>query len=485
MTILDLNIHEKEDVYNNLKFLNIDMLHNGVVNLENSIKSLYKIANVDNKIDIFVDQDKYQSSTALIGNINYSESLTLDCLEPLLVYSIKCVVHYEDVRALRFIESNPPIVTYVVNGKFFALSKPTIWQVGKKVEYNYLIEGIITGLVLPHYFELTEIEYVDLSFDRIANIINDTATLSSTIEKNKVDYVNEIRKANKSIELKGLEYKSILKTIEVALAEKTRVEESNNETMALLDRVNNDVEHSHEKLKEIEDAIKTLANQEAVDKEKFNLFKINVGKEIDSVLKTSEENKKICDATEEKLHNLKVEVSDAERNLNLYTFDMQGFDKESKYQLKKYYIGVGILLLMLFTIFSFMYFSAKSFSELIDTSWKVSTWDILLSRLPLFTATALIIGTFSALLFFLVNHIISLNSDKMNMLKASILAEQITATLGCEQTMTPEQVVELKRNTKIELLLKVFSPKESTKISTTSEQVDVLAKLLDILKPKS
>lgn len=73
----------------------------------------------------------------------------------------------------------------------------------------------------------------------------------------------------------------------------------------------------------------------------------------------------------------------------------------------------------------------------------------------------------------------------MNMLKASILAEQITGTLGCDLTMTPEKIIELKRETKIELLMKVFSSKENIKISNASEQLDALSKILEIIKPKS
>jgi hypothetical protein len=118
---------------------------------------------------------------------------------------------------------------------------------------------------------------------------------------------------------------------------------------------------------------------------------------------------------------------------------------------------------------------------------KVSVLDILLSRLPSVAATTLIVVTLSTLLFFLVRHLTAMHADKMNMLKASILTEQVTYSLECNG-MSEEDIKELKRKSKIELLVKIFGFNSHSNSNSGDvyydKQIDLIAKVVDVLKPK-
>ena len=126
-----------------------------------------------------------------------------------------------------------------------------------------------------------------------------------------------------------------------------------------------------------------------------------------------------------------------------------------------------------------MYDNAQTFKEFVDSKPIITTWDLLLSRLPLITATALVIGTLSALLFYLVNNIVSVSNDKMNMLKASVLAEQITGSLP-KSNMTNDEIRDYKRNTKIELVMSVFADKPD-KIKD-EKQMDIFKQFTELVK---
>ncbi|ELV8627113.1 hypothetical protein QNF03_003818 [Vibrio cidicii] len=58
----------------------------------------------------------------------------------------------------------------------------------------------------------------------------------------------------------------------------------------------------------------------------------------------------------------------------------------------------------------------------------------------------------------------------MNMLKAAILAEQITGSLP-KEGMTPDEIRKFQVNTKIELVTGVFSNKNIQKYPFTQEQI--------------
>ncbi|HFQ5108151.1 TPA: hypothetical protein ACGUT0_001707, partial [Vibrio vulnificus] len=165
--------------------------------------------------------------------------------------------------------------------------------------------------------------------------------------------------------------------------------------------------------------------------------------------------------TSTELIEVKMQLADAKRERNATSFDTAGHTAETKTQLKAYYWFAAITFIGLACMAVYVYWNGQNFSDTIYL-YHVSSWDILLSRLPLITATTLIIGGLSGVFFYLIKHIVSLNTEKMTMLKAGILAEQITNSLDCKD-MTDEQILEFKRDTKIKLIMQVFSKQETDK----------------------
>lgn len=162
------------------------------------------------------------------------------------------------------------------------------------------------------------------------------------------------------------------------------------------------------------------------------------------------------------LANTKKLLAEARKEQNATSFDTAGHTAETKTQLKAYYWFAFLTFTGLACMAVYVYKSGQNFSNTLPYLIHVSAWEILLSRLPLVTATALIIGGLSGVFFYLIKHIVSLNTEKMTMLKAGILAEQITNSLNCKD-MTAEQVLEFKRDTKIKLIMQVFSKQETDK----------------------
>ncbi|MCS6233519.1 hypothetical protein G3488_22155 [Shewanella baltica] len=82
----------------------------------------------------------------------------------------------------------------------------------------------------------------------------------------------------------------------------------------------------------------------------------------------------------------------------------------------------------------------------------------------------------------------ALHTDKMNMLKASILTEQVTYSLDCDG-MKDSDIKELKRKSKIELLVKIFGLNGASGLSSdaidSNKQIDLIAKVVETLKSKS
>ena len=162
------------------------------------------------------------------------------------------------------------------------------------------------------------------------------------------------------------------------------------------------------------------------------------------------------------LANAKKMLAEARKEQNATSFDTAGHTAETKTQLKAYYLFAFLTFAGLACMAIYVYKNGQNFSNTLPYLIHVSAWDILLSRLPLVTATALIIGGLSGVFFYLIKHIVSLNTEKMTMLKAGILAEQITNSLNCKG-MTEEQVLEFKRDTKIKLIMQVFSKQKTDK----------------------
>ncbi|WP_234427284.1 hypothetical protein [Vibrio anguillarum] len=345
---------------------------------------------------------------------------------------------------------------------------------GGSTQYNYQIaykiHDVVLGFVLPSSSSFDHV-YVATSAWMIQNqnaletandAINKVITIPNILN-DKLDNINSI--INSKIGTKN----SLTKEVDVLKKnhehEKKRLENLN----ISLEKAEKDFNESHrdyKKLSEnITEATAKLSGLEQEIRDKTESYRIEKNTYNDLMSDTQK--------AREALKVVEQELADANRQKNLTTLDMVGHANETSKQLIPYYILAFLIFVALACITTYIYQKGENFIDTLPSLIDVSSWDILLSRLPLMTATALIIGGLSGVFFFLVKHIVFLNTEKMTMLKAAILAEQITNSIGCEN-MSPQEQLEFKRDTKIKLITQTFSKGEP--------EIDKARFVMDVLK---
>lgn len=340
----------------------------------------------------------------------------------------------------------------------------------------YEVNDIIYGMILPprvNYLSSDAVDFYQFYRDDevLSNITEAHVNLSLEVSGLQQKVSNNTSDITKALEVKLKSYKVLKSDIETTLKEKNRLENSTNDFEVILVRIKDDIVKETTELENIHTKKSYIISDIEKAKKELDEYKSGIvinDKEINSLAE------KLASRREE-LVGLEAKINDSKRDINITTLDMKGFSRENQKQLQCYFWLGLVSISFLAAIFCLIYINASTFAELVDTTTpEVKPWNILLSRLPLITGTALIIGTLSALLFYLVNHITSVNEDKMSMLKASILAEQITGSLPT-QDMSEIEIRDFKRDTKIELVMKVFTPKEQkSKNNLSPELIKIL-----------
>ncbi|GIU10550.1 MULTISPECIES: hypothetical protein [unclassified Shewanella] len=347
----------------------------------------------------------------------------------------------------------------------------------------YDINETIYGLILPKNLHLDyafAIEFETYFGDeqRANSIIEankEVALEANILTKTLTTKVNEV---NEFLEEQMLVYKSHTENMEAILKEQDRVENSIGTSKDTLARIKSDIEKvTNEYETKLTQRDNLLGSYEQLVLEvEARKNQINTSKEEYHGVVS------LLDEGRDELSALRDELASVKADINVTTLDMKGFSNETKSQLSIYFKLTMVAIFFLASVFIHLYTNAQSLIDLIKDAPNVSVWNILLSRLPLVTATTLIIGTLSALLFYLVNNIISVNDGKMKMLKASILAEQITGSLP-KQGMSDEEIRDYKRNTKIELVTSIFTG-ENNKVQVDNQQslLKQFAELVELIK---
>lgn len=344
----------------------------------------------------------------------------------------------------------------------------------------YIAIEVIWGFVLPRRSVFKFVRGIDLKDffaddNKISAITKAHKNISFSANALKRAMEEQKAEVGRYLDEKTSIYNSLKHELNSILKEKERVEKIVANENKTLDRIRLDIKNETKELDKAQ-AQKNAYSDKA--EELRSEIQFNGDKLKSEKAELNEISNLIMDAKNE-LSDLQDQITKAKADINVTTLDMQGFSSESKSQISKYFLLAMASIGFLAVVFTCMYDNAKTFSDLIDANPTVSSWNILLSRLPLITATTLIIGTLSALLFYLVNNIISVSEDKMNMLKASILAEQITGSLP-KGDMTVEEIRDYKRNTKIELVMSIFT--NNPERIKDDKQTDTLKQVVDIVK---
>ncbi|QNF21916.1 hypothetical protein FT688_13950 [Aeromonas hydrophila] len=409
---------------------------------------------------------------------NYDESalqgeLVVLFSTPVIVSDLSCenVSKSENEGAVR-------LISYHGTDKRFATKRTTKNPINSASVSTYKIHDVALGLILPKNSTfsavrvastsalLTESEKFNMAKDAL-NRAREIPLIEMQMIKAKLDNINSV------IDVKRGLFDSISSDISILEQERSHAENSLAHSQNTLDKVRNDIEKSsreYEKIsKNIADESESLIAIEKRIEAEMDLYK----KEENKLKLLVVDTEKVSDA----LKAVQQELAIANRQKNLTTLDMVGHSNETSKQLKPYYFLAVSTFIALAFMARYIYGNGESFMYIVPFLGNVSAWDILLSRLPLITATTLIIGGLSGVFFFLVKHIVSLNNEKMAMLKAAILAEQITNSIECEH-MTEREKLEFKRDTKIRLITQVFS-KGEPEIDKASFIMDVLKALSD------
>ncbi|WP_234496760.1 hypothetical protein [Vibrio maritimus] len=343
------------------------------------------------------------------------------------------------------------------------------------------INDTVIGFFLPEEAYLDSIEYV---------LASDIFKKSNKV--NDIHHAVSLLRSEASMEAldasdKYAELQRIIKT-QLTVFENTRNELSLQKDMlsstkSSVARAKSDLTEVQAQVIELQaevDSVNTDLDDKANELSSINGRIAEKEKEIKAFGDTYAEKSKELLELDKKVKATRKVLSDAENEKTLTTLDIDGHRKETRNQLKGYY-GLTLLVFSgLVGFVTYMYHNAQSFQDLLSelTAVEASAWNILISRLPMITATTLVVGGLSTVLFFLIKHIVSLNTEKMAMLKASVLAQQITDSMECNEKMTEKEVINFTRDTKIKLITQVFTQAQSGSVELNTSVLKDLATII-------
>ncbi|ELA7319224.1 hypothetical protein Q9X98_000728 [Vibrio parahaemolyticus] len=398
---------------------------------------------------------KFLSSSNYEANALKGDHVIL-FLDPVIVSEIHCenISSDENEGAIRLISN--------VKSEKKVITKRTTAAWGNRLKpvTTYKLHEIVYGLVLPKRCDLVSVKLVNFYeiHTDIKKLEKAEKALLNASDAPKIQIQNIVKKfqdINSIIQVKRDDLEATQRDINALEQNKSHLENSIVNRNDNLKKVEKDVDSTSKEYENI--SIELSRANQRLDSVKKQI--------LTSQTEHSEANNRLtqlkANITDEReiLHDLQKELATARREKNLTTFDTAGHTAETKTQLVGYYLFAALTFFGLACMAVYIYRNGQGFMETLPYLVHVSAWDILLSRLPLVAATTLIIGSLSGVFFFLIKHIVSLNTEKMTMLKAGILAEQITNSLDCKD-MTDEQILEFKRDTKIKLIMQVFSKTE-------------------------
>ncbi|WP_345887129.1 hypothetical protein [Shewanella algae] len=347
---------------------------------------------------------------------------------------------------------------------------------------NYIAEiGFKTSfLVLPEYFELGYVNVIhfESEFDAV-EFVSDVCVKLVDIENYISEISNDLLKSLNNDVKKLDEYENKIK-ISKEYSDKlgkeiSFLEEKRDDYNSTINSLNSELSKGQQELSSVRQRLAQSQNElEAVRAHKDELSRLI---ESDSI--QTEQISKKYENLQKEVDALAIQKEKLDSDINITSYNMAGFSKEARDQRDWYFIISIGLMGFLFVVFTVICYNAESFKDLVVQSNVVSPFNILIGRLPLIMATFLIVGSLSALLIAMIKIAVSLNEQKMNMLKASILVEHILPkqeTQGLDKDLIRAE----KTAARIEVLERIFNTKKG--VITNSATIDELSKLLQTFK---
>ncbi|MCG9575909.1 hypothetical protein L1D14_06595 [Vibrio tubiashii] len=479
------------------ELIDVKPMVEAVESLQSSLDSFYSTYELP-KFDIDVirnfspedpikDEEDFDFASTSLKQSNYSldvlktENIVLFS-EPVFLSRVKCtgIPVEENMSSLQLIsQAGTPKKTLlrseiVTEERAVRLSDSGI--IKKTISVSiYNSSEVVLGVVLPkngsvQTIKLAKVSSVlsdsSLKIEELKSAIQ-TLTSTSLRQKQQVAQASQHITSSMQFSMKNLE--DLERKIGELKQQEEFIQQSINRSTLQLESVNNDVAKRMKELDANTISIETSLTKLAQIKER------TLQSEVQYEAKNSElqRAKKELDETEISLGKVKSQLADAHREKNLTSLDIAGHSSETGKQVKLYSIFACLVFSGIVAMAVYIYYNGEGFVELLPKLKDASSWDIFLSRLPLVTATALIIGGLTSLFFYLVKNIVALNTEKMTMLKAEILAQQITDSNKC-QNMSEQEKLDYRRDTKIKLITEVFNGKAKEHEIDSSLLVDLV-----------
>lgn len=417
-------------------------------------------------IDVFEPENSNEDTLEFVAkslqHANYDESaLRNECIvlfsEPVIVSELSCIhqLRSESEDAVR-------LISYAGMEKKFTTKKLVHSErLNSRISTKtYMVHDVVFGLILPKRSILKFVKFVTyrallLDYKKLERAQKALQYASDTPRIEIQNVTKQLNEISSIISRKRDVFNTIQGDIHALEQEKSHAESILESTRASLEKLRSDLDKNSIEFNK-------LVNSVVDENDKLVTVQAKLKAET-GLLKKEEDRLKLLQKevgeASESLTAIKTELADAKREKNLTNFDTLGHSTETGRQLVAYYLFAAATFTGLLCMAVYIYWNSQNFSDSFPYLLNVSGWNILLSRLPLVAATTLIIGGLSGVFFYLIKHIISLNTEKMTMLKAGILAEQITNSLDCKE-MNDQERLEFQRNTKIKLIMQVFSKNE-------------------------
>lgn len=315
--------------------------------------------------------------------------------------------------------------------------------------------------------EQAKILKISESFIELQDSLTNYQADFENFKKSRLGEISALK--NQSIELNS--------NIDNLNAQRIQITDSIKSNEKMAETISSDVKKFRDNLGSLEQEYDALIESKASIQEDINKKngELKLAKNKLDLLEGELRAKK--DEVEKETVSLKAIVD----NKNIRSLDNEGFAAESRSQNFWYLLFSFFTLSFLACVFSVIYTNATDYMALIDSGKLTDPITVLISRLPLIAATFLIVGSLSAILVFMLKIVVSLNQQKMNMLKASILVRQINPETFESIGASPDEIRDLKIKAKIDILERIFPQAQESKIKN-NDAVEIIKELKGLIE---
>lgn len=334
---------------------------------------------------------------------------------------------------------------------------------------SFELNTVAYGLVIPKTHLTTSIFGKPLSFFTDEKLFGDFLSAIKESQNKAIQYMVSINSAFNTAKQETIDNENYVKSL------KNEIKTLNSEKKV----IGKDIETTKKYLSEIRANVaeKTDQHERVVDDYKSLTESIKeLNRQRSGIEKSQKESQEKLEVTENEitskksqLTSIKKELSDLENNKDVISLDTKGFNEASRLVLKNYYIGVGCVFFVFIVLAGFMFVNAFDYIDISQSYNKTSAFELLISRLPMAAATIVILGCFSTLVIVLTKNIIQINRERINILKASIMARQIGDSLPTN--ISREDREALVTSTKLELIMRLLQDNTNENSASSADQV--------------